>query len=867
MHTYKFLPDGQWEDGANRRLYANREGWMQKPTGLLYEARIERRDRVDVYFRGPVPDPEAVRVWLDPPAVIRGQEWETGHDGRNLLGYAMAGGQVAFCLDEAVYGLTLQEADRVAVVGSFNGWAAGGDRAWWLHRGAEEGVWEGVFPAEGLDGDEAGPARFKFVVNGDRWLEPPLLAPNAVTDRKGHLNLQIDPALSSAPVLHLYTAEPLALSNTYTVIAEGAGGALGMRTVQAGAVLDGLRTRRELGCRPDPAAGTTAFRLFAPRASRVELCLYNGPVLQEPGGGWAEPAEVLPMRHDPADGVWETVVNGPAAGRFYAYRLDGPAGAGDAFHPDVPVSDPYTLAAVHEQSASAVIDPAAPTPWFKGWTDQDWRTPRLEDLVIYEAHVRDLTADTSSGVPDTLRGTFEGLLASEGRGTGLDHLRELGVNMIEFLPIHEFANGITNHGWGYSPVFYFAPESSYGTEPQRLSHVYEFKRLVNELHRRGFGVMLDVVYNHLGEPNLFAMIDSKYYFRLDHEFRYSNFSGCGNDVRSEAPMMRRLIVEIVLYWMREYHVDGFRFDLAELIDLDTLMEIRDEARRLNPNVVLVSEPWSFRGDHKMALRGTGWSSWNNYFRDDIRRFVRGEGDREAVKRAVRGSVDSFAATPLQAVNYLESHDDRCLADELTVNPHHDGRRIHDVDARRNRLAATVLFTSLGVPMLAEGQAYIRSKHGRHNTYNDGDAINALRWNERTRPQAARTLAYYRGLIGLRQSAAGRALRWARAVPEGYIQWIEPADARALGYLVNADGRQPGGWFLVLANAAAEPVEFEVRVPDGRWRWIGDGERIDTHGLPGAGRVREFGAGTYRVQVPAQTAYVYAGTPGEGRREQ
>ncbi len=855
-YEFKFLPNGTWEDGDNRLLFVNEEGCLEQPQDLIFAARMDRSDRINVFLRRALPDLDSVRVHLVPDTPVKSVKWDAGSDGRALLGYAMAGDQVSFCMAEATYGVTLDGGDRVHVAGSFNGWN-GSAAAWELKRDEATRHWEGTFA---LNGVAAKPLpEFKFVINGSRWLDPPLMAPNADSDDRGHVNLVVDPALSVGPVLTIETDGPLDLSEGHSVVIDSDDAAPAFAVVTPGDALDRIKSDRQLGVILDRADDRTGFRLFAPRATEVTLCFYDGPEYKKPGEGFLAPRETFAMIRDRSDGVWEVWLEGLRTGSYYSFLVNGAQGNGDGFNPVVPIGDPYCRAAVHEWGNSIVMDPTAGQEWFKGWTDAGWKTPAWSDAVIYETHVRDLTSHHSSGVPKHLRGSYAGLLASEGTGTGLDHLKALGINMIELMPVLEFENGITNHGWGYSPVFFFAPESSYAQAPLEGSHYYEFKHMVNELHNRGFGVMLDVVYNHMGSPNVFAMIDNKYYFRMDHKFRYSNFSGCGNDVRSEGPMVRRLLIDSILYWMTEFHIDGFRFDLAELIDLDTLMAIRDEAIRINPNVLLVSEPWSFRGDHKMALKGKGWAAWNDQYRNLVRDFARGHVDRDGVKAAIRGSVDSFAAVPVQSVNYLESHDDMCLADELTGDSKQDGSNLTALDARRHRLGATILFTSLGIPMISEGQEYIRSKHGIQNTYNKGDAINQLRWSDRLRPASAVTLSYYRDLITLRQSEDGRSLRWSEAVPDGYVSWIEPSNQKALGYAINNDGRRPGKRFVVLANGAARAVNFDMRVPDSRWRQIGNGEQINPYGIAGKdGKPRPFGAGTYRVEVPAQTAYVFMG---------
>jgi pullulanase/glycogen debranching enzyme len=868
-HEFKFLPNGQWEPGENRILYINDEGLVERPPDLILAARLEEPSRVDIYFRAGFPGgaprpPErtpACRVRLVPPVPAARVEWIEGGGSRGLLGCSVSGDLVTFCLDEGLYGISIANTSRVSVAGSFNGWSPGDGRAPWLLTDPDDdGVWEGAFPLPVV-----GDVQFKFVVNGARWLEPPRDAPNAVPDGRGNRNLRVDPQRAQSPVLRVFTGQPLPLAETRAIVIEGLADRALYAVVTPGAALDRIRSDKPLGAVLDRAGGRTAYRLFAPRASRVDLCFYDGPERERSGaaGGPIAPAQVVPLHRDDADGVWEVSLPGLHAGRYYAFRAEGPEGPGEAFNARAVFADPYARAVAHARNNGIVVDPDATNEWFSGWTDGDYRPPAWRDAVLYEAHIRDLTISPSSGVPEPLRGRYEGLLASDRAGGPLDHLRRLGVNMIELLPVGEFENGEFEHGWGYATAFFFAPEASYARDPLRGSQYWELKRLVNELHRRGFGVILDVVYNHIGGPNPFLLVDRKYYFRQDPEFRFTNFSGCGNDTRTEAPMMRRLIVDNVLYWMKEFHVDGFRFDLAELIDMQTLMAVRDAARAANPNVLLISEPWSFRRDHKYDLTGTGWAAWNNEFRDAAKRFARGQGDPASLQRAIRGSVETWAANPLQSVNYLESHDDMCLADELASDAGHDGRKLGPDDAARNRLAATVLFTSLGIPMISEGQEFLRSKHGLFNTFAGGDAVNAIEWDDAARPAAAETLGYYRDLIRLREGVAGAAFRWGtEPVPADYCRWIQPPDGRALGFIANADGRHEGGAFVVLLNGSPADVRFEVAFPPGRWLLVGDGRRVDEKGSLGEEVRQAAGASPRTVAVPALSSRIYlrAGKP-------
>lgn len=858
-YEFKFIIDGGWEGGDNRVLHVDETGALRGPPDVLGSVRLAAADRLEVRLTRAIPAGAEPRFRLEPPARIRRVERLPRLDESALAGYSVEGGRVTFRFDAAVYGQALDpDRDTLAVAGNFNQWSPdGADDRWRMTPAGDRGVWTLFAPLDDLHPPAGEPdLQFKFVLNGANWLPLPEGAPNAVADGRGHVNLRLDPAGSARDTVCLHLAEPLPLDESHTLVVEGLADRPAWAAVSSGAGLMATwRTEKQLGAILDRGRRATHYRLFAPRARSVHLCLYDGPEhLAGPDDpSPVPPAERHPMWRDPADGTWEVSVLGLDTGRYYMFEVDGPGGDGEGFAPGQPVGDPYARAAAGSDRNAIVIDPDTTNQWFAGWTDRDWRPPAPADLVIYEAHVRDLTIHPSSGVPPELRGTFAGIPAGRGAGAGLDHLQSLGVNAIELLPIAEFHNPGGRHDWGYATTFFFAPESSYGRDPDTGAHYYEFKQMVDDLHRAGFAVLLDVVYNHAGTPNYLARIDRPYYFRLNPDLSFSNFSGVGNDCRSESPMMRRLIIDNVLYWMREHHVDGFRLDLAELIDLDTLRQLEREARALDPEVILISEPWSFRGNHKDRLTGTGWAAWNDDFRNRVKAFIQGRGNRGDLCEVLVGSTALWAAHPLQAVNYLESHDDMTLADEISTVAGQDARTLTARDARVNRLGATLLFTSLGMQMLAEGQEFLRSKGGIHNSYDRGDAVNALDWGHRERPLARETMAWYQGLIRLLRSGAGRSFRIAERPPDDYYRWILPGEERALGYLVNAPRRYPGAGFAVLVNAADMPVSFATDLPAGAWRMIGDGERIEPDGIPGADAYPA--GGPVRLTVPAQTAFL------------
>lgn len=858
QHEFKFIVNGDWESGDNRVLYVNENSLLEKPSDAILEAQISDFKEVRLLLRRPLSREQIRNARLVPSQAIREWSLVPSPYSAGLQGYLLADVLAVFVFDEAAYGVRLAPTDRVAVAGNFNGWdSSGGNGRWLLQRSAEGARWELSIPISTLRAPPNEPhLLFKFVVNGRRWMNPPQGAPNAVSDGRGNMNLRIAPELRGSYELRIYTEDPIDLSQTHGVVIERSDGSAFWALLSPGPVLDRLYSDKPLGVTLDREQNATTYRLFAPRARAVYLCIYDGPEheVHKPTYRKLEPIERYRLWKDEADGVWEISLLGLDIGKYYSFNVEGPTGNGEGFNPLAQVGDPYARAAAHGRNNCIVVDPDATNRWFGGWTAANKRRPPKQDAFIYEMHIRGMTIHPSSGVPEKYRGKYEGLLATLGTGTGLDHLKELGVTHIELLPPAEFNGNINEYNWGYGPVLYFAPEASYARDPLRGSQYYEFKRLVNGLHEAGFGVILDVVFNHVGSPNFFHLIDKKYYFRLNPDFSYMNFSGCGNDFRTEAPMARRLIVDNILYWIREFQVDGFRFDLAELIDMETMLAIRDAVHSIDTNILLISEPWSLRGDQKALLKGTGWSAWNNDFRYAAKDFATGRYNRDWLKKNILGSVETWASDPLQPVNYLESHDDMALADELCTRPDRDGRKLQPNDVAVNRLAATILFTSLGIPMIHEGQEFLRSKWGFHNTYNRGDAVNAVNWNDRDRPLAAQALAYYKALMHLRKSAEGAAFRVASKPPAGYFKWIEPKHPQTLGYIVNAPRIHEGAGFIVLLNASGDEVTFSFDLPAGRWMQVGDGERLVLAGLPDAKMIQ--GPAPVTIRVPPIRAFIF-----------
>lgn len=644
----------------------------------------------------------------------------------------------------------------------------------------------------------------------------------------------------------------------------------GRLPVDLGILLDELKSDKPLGCTIENEK--TVFRVFAPRATRVKLVIFEHHA--DTTG-----VEYTMQRDD--NGVWEFAFNGNLWGKYYGYKVAGPDDPTEKFAPNTVIADPYSKAVCTQNSyrhpAKSIIIKTA---------EYDWEgdaplSIKWEDLIIYEAHVRDMTAHPSSGA--TEKGTYHGFVEPDTRG-GINHILEMGVNAVELLPIQDFGNieipynknvnGVINtwnpyerNHWGYMTSYFFAPESYYASggnmRPDdycgvRGQQVNEFKNLVKALHKNGLAVILDVVYNHVSQYDLNPLkyIDKKYYFRLDSKMDFVALSGCGNDFKTERPMARRLIVDSIKYWLEEYHSDGFRFDLATLIDWETVEAITAAAKQINPNVILIAEPW---GGGKYDLAGfsqRGWGAWN----DLIRNGVKGQNPHNApgwifgtfccgnnpekIRAYALGSTRKNGGpfvTPAHSINYLESHDDHTLGDFVRIGSREmdpsqpnngENAELSPSQLKLNKLAAAFLFTSQGPVMISEGQEFGRSKviaptdapdshvgFIDHNSYNKDNETNWLNFDHK---ETNRELVdYYRGLIALRKSR--RAFRW---TPGEKIQFLKSESQFALGFHLPKQASSDDWNFLVLVNAnPGQAVSFQL--PDGFWRKVVDEHRAGT----------------------------------------
>jgi pullulanase/glycogen debranching enzyme len=621
------------------------------------------------------------------------------------------------------------------------------------------------------------------------------------------------------------------------------------------AQFDQLYSNKTLGMSIED--GRFVFRVFAPRANKMEIAFFRS------AGGPAY--ETHDMTRDD-QGVWEYSTNKRMWNKYYGYLVQAENGKGDMFNQNTLIPDPYSKV-VSTQNNYHIN---ARTFIYKDgydWEGDTWVKPKdPRDLIIYEAHVRDLTADASSGVDEP--GTYLGAIEK------IEYLKRLGINAVEFLPLQDFANieipyrdsttalfntwnPYERNHWGYMTTFFFAPENYYGSKgtmkkdafiDDKGKSVEEFKTLVKALHRSGIAVMMDVVYNHTStyDPNPFKMLDKKYYYRLDENQDFISLSGCGNDFKTERPMARKMIVESVLYWMKEYHIDGFRFDLGAMIDDGTLDEIIREARMVNPNVVIVAEPWGggkYNPEHFSEL---GWGSWNDRFRNGIKGqnphtrpgFIFGNWDegvsRSNVMRFLMGSLQSDGGQYLDArhsVNYLEAHDDETFGDfvriylgkaqeDQVIKDLADHHLLSPEELKFNKLGAFILGTSQGMTMIHAGQEYGRSKvieinqvpdekQGMidRNSYNKDNTTNYLNYN--IAKQNQELIDFYASVFRLRQ-----VYPQLRKAPREALEPFFADSEFGIGYRIYPSGDYHEE-LLILVNGSQDKPAF-YNLPAGMW---------------------------------------------------
>lgn len=614
----------------------------------------------------------------------------------------------------------------------------------------------------------------------------------------------------------------------------------------------------------------TRFSLWAPTADEVRLMLYN-----EGEGGHAYRTVSMEAGEE---GVWHTTVAEDLLGKFYTFNVK----TGDRWLGDTPGI--FAKAVGVNGHRAAIIDLRSTDP--EGWADD--RRPPLRsaaDVVIYEMHHRDFSISPASGIEHKgkfLALTEAGTRSPEGLATGIDHLRELGVTHVHLLPSYDYASidetrlDENRYNWGYDPLNYNVPDGSYATDPYRPDvRIREFKQMVQALHKAGIRVILDVVYNHTFniDGSNFERTAPGYFYRQRPDGTYADASACGNETASDRPMMRKYIVESVLHWAREYHIDGFRFDLMGIHDIRTMNEVRAALTALDPSIIVYGEGWAAQAPQlpqdSLAMKANtyrmpGIAAFSDEMRDALRgpfndnkqgAFLAGlPGGEESIKFGIVGAVqhpqvcnDSvnysqapWAGEPTQMISYVSCHDDMCLVDRLRASI--PGIKDDEL-ARLDKLAQTAVFTSQGIPFIYAGEEVMRDKKGVHNSYQSPDSINAIDWSRKA--LHADVFAYYKGLIQLRKNHPAFRLGSAELVRR-HLEFLPVEGKNLVAWRLK---EHAGGdrWedIVVVLNSRREPAR--VAVPQGNYTIVCKDGAINEGGL-----AKVSGA---ELTVPAQSALI------------
>lgn len=569
---------------------------------------------------------------------------------------------------------------------------------------------------------------------------------------------------------------------------------------------DLIYTDKKLGF--DYSKEYTIFRVFAPSRNNIKLRIYQGPQS-------LKRQEYQMVKNE--DETFECRVEGDLKGYFYTYLVEN----------EYEVSDPYSIGTSLNSIRSAIIDLKDTNP--DGFLNhKEPKELARVDSVIYEVQIKDFTVCRSSGIES--RGTFKGFIEEgsriNGLSTGLDHLKDLGVTHIHLMPVNDFissreeieyAFNEDNYNWGYDPEHYNVVEGSFSTDPANpITRIREFKEMVMKLHEKGFKVILDVVYNHTfrAKDSNFNILAPNYYYRTLPDGTFSNGSGVGNELDSQKPMVRKFIIDSLKYWMNEFRVDGFRFDLMALIDIDTIEEAVKELRKIKKDVLIYGEPWmggiTTLLDSKTTSKGSqsrlDFALFNDNFRDAIKGdndgyrlgFAQGNLDEKtSVETGIAGSIYydasriGFTNNARESINYVNSHDNLIIQDKLLkVFPH----KKEDELKAYNKFIFAILFLSQGVPFIHAGNEFLRTKEGFHNSYNSPLAINKIDWT--LKEKNLDVYNYIKDLIEFRKSYKEFRMDTGDEIREKLRFVLDTSHCNTITYTI----KNNGGYLLIIHNA-------------------------------------------------------------------
>ena len=552
----------------------------------------------------------------------------------------------------------------------------------------------------------------------------------------------------------------------------------------------------------------TQFAFWSNVAEQMEIHLYDAADAAE--------FETVALTKG-ANDFWTASVKGNLAGKYYTVR----SFQNGEWAPEAPGI--FAKAVSINGQRAAIIDFSKTNP--EGWA-QDVRPvmPDMTDIVVYETHLRDFTMSPNSGIEH--KGKFLGLTEE----APLNYLKELGITHLQILPMFDYGSidettlEKNRYNWGYDPVNYNAPEGGYSTDPaDPACRIREAKQMIQALHKAGIRVVMDVVYNHTYDVMGCALgrVVPKYFYRLNEDGTYANGSGCGNETASDHEMYRKFMVESVCYWAREYHIDGFRFDLMGIHDQETMRQIRAALDEIDPTILTYGEGWAAMSPaypyEELAMKQWTYKMPRvGAFSDDIRNALIGSpfdhdpgfasGNPAGVKDVMRGLIacPEWSGEPMQHVSYITCHDNYCLRDRIEVSTKDVNE---DTRLRMNKLAQTAVLVSQGMSFIYGGEELYRTKQGIDNSYQSPDSINIIPWENLEK--YADLHDYYQAMIAIRRAHKGFRLGSAEAVQE-HVEFLDADNDQVIIYRIkNLEGIDTAKSLLVILNGSAENVSCEL----------------------------------------------------------
>jgi len=589
------------------------------------------------------------------------------------------------------------------------------------------------------------------------------------------------------------------------------------------------------------AKSGTILKIWSPPAQEMKLKLYKTST------GYDLMEEISCVKD--AAGVWKAELSGDRKNIYYTFqaKIDG------KWNDENP--DPYAKAVGINGKRGQIIDLNETNP--DGWEkDQSPVLNNRMDVILYELHIRDLSIAANSGIQH--KGKFLGLTETgtkntQGQSTGIDHIAELGVTHVHLLPSFDFSSvdesklNVPQYNWGYDPQNFNTPDGSYSTNPEDGKvRILEFKKMVQALHRKGLRVVMDVVYNHTGwthNSNLDQLVPGYYYREWEKDGKYSNASGCGNETASDRAMFRKFILESVTWWVKEYHVDGFRFDLMAIHDMETMNQVAATLKSIDPTIIIYGEGWTagdsplpekyrslkknankmdgvavFSDDIRDAIKGsvfedksTGFASGSKEMTESVKFGIVAAGQHPQVDYAkVKYSREPYTKNPDEVINYVSCHDNQTLYDKLKVSrPDASEEELVKMDM----LANTIVLTSQGIPFLHAGEEMKRTKDGEHNSFNKPDSVNQINWDWKYKNREL--VGYYKDLIALRKAHPAFRMQKNDMIQK-HLVFLPENDPQIIAYQLK-DHANLDSWQQILVILNGSELTKKVTLPKGTWK--------------------------------------------------